>query len=125
MITDFIARRPGFGVQVAIGMLAGLALGLLARDLGGADGALGASLHTIGQIFVQLLKVLVPALVFTAIVGSIAALRDLQNAARLVVQTLLWFAATALIAVLIGIALGVTLQPGLHLAGAVSGAAAP
>ncbi|MCW6528723.1 dicarboxylate/amino acid:cation symporter [Sphingomonas sp. MMSM20] len=125
MITGFIARRPGFGVQVAIGMLAGLALGLLARDLGGADGALGASLHTIGQIFVQLLKVLVPALVFTAIVGSIAALRDLQNAARLVVQTLLWFAATALIAVLIGIALGVTLQPGLHLAGAVSGAAAP
>ncbi len=125
MIKDLIARRPGFGVQVAIGMLAGLAIGLLARDLGGSAGALGAALHTIGQIFVQLLKTLVPALVFTAIVGSIAALRDLQNAARLVVQTLLWFAVTALIAVLIGIALGATLRPGEHLAGVVSGATAP
>ena len=57
---------------------------------------------------------LVPPLVFTAIVGSIAALRDLDNAARLVVRTLAWFAITALIAVCIGIALGLLLQPGLH-----------
>jgi Na+/H+-dicarboxylate symporter len=38
----------------------------------------------------------------------------MQNAARLVWRTLLWFAITALIAVLIGIALGLILQPGLH-----------
>ena len=91
-------RLPGFGVQVAIGMAAGLALGFAARSLGGANAPLGTTLHTLGQIFVQLLKALVPALVFTAIVGSIAALRDLHNAARLVVQTLLWFALTALAA---------------------------
>jgi Na+/H+-dicarboxylate symporter len=104
--------RLSFGAQVAIGMVAGLALGLLARD-SGADW-LGETLHSVGQIFVQLLKTLVPPLVFTATVASIAALRDLENAARLVTRTLAWFAITALIAVSIGIALGLLLEPGLH-----------
>lgn len=117
--------RPSFGIQVAIGMMAGVGLGLVAAGTGGADGAIGATLHTVGQIFVQLLKVLVPALVFTAIVGSIAALRDLPNAARLVGQTLLWFALTALIAVSIGIVLALTIQPGLHSSAPVATAAAP
>jgi Na+/H+-dicarboxylate symporter len=72
-----------------------------------------------------LLKALVPPLVFTAIVASIANLAELQNAARLVWRTLLWFAATALIAVLIGIALGLVLQPGLHAGVATDAAKAP
>jgi Na+/H+-dicarboxylate symporter len=108
---------PSFGVQVLAGMALGLLLGLAVRVLGPeitAAGAAGEALHTIGQIFVQLLKALVPPLVFTAIVASIAALRDLENAAKLVTRTLAWFAATALIAVLIGIALGLIIQPGLH-----------
>lgn len=116
---------PSFGIQVAIGMVSGVALGLVASRTGGADGAIGVGLHTVGQIFVQLLKVLVPALVFTAIVSSVAALRDLPNAARLVGQTLLWFAVTALIAVSIGIALALVMQPGLHSSATIAAAAAP
>jgi Na+/H+-dicarboxylate symporter len=104
---------PSFGLQVAIGMAVGLLLGFTGRSLDDG-GALASLLHTVGQIFVQLLKALVPPLVFTAIVGSVAALRDIQDAARLVWHTLLWFAITALIAVMIGIALGILLQPGLH-----------
>jgi Na+/H+-dicarboxylate symporter len=74
---------------------------------------------------VSLLRALVPVLVFTAIVASIANLRELNNAARLVWQTLIWFAITALIAVVIGIALGLVLQPGLHTAVTESAARAP
>lgn len=119
-------RLPSFGVQVLAGMAAGIALGLVARGMpGGEAGWLAQAMHTIGQSFVQLLKALVPPLVFTAIVGSIAALRDLNNAARLVVQTLLWFAITAFIAVSIGIVLGVTIEPGLHAGVSRAAAAAP
>ncbi len=110
-------RLPSFGVQVLAGMTLGLLLGLAARALGPdqvAGAALGEGLRTIGQIFVQLLKALVPPLVFTAIVASIAALRDLDNAARLAWRTLFWFAITALIAVTIGIVLALVIQPGLH-----------
>ena len=123
-----IARfKPSFGAQVLIGMAVGLAVGLLARWLGaaGPGPAIGETVHTIGQIFVQLLKALVPPLVFTAIVASVAALRTLENAAALVTRTLLWFALTALIAVAIGIALGLLIQPGVHATIAASAAKAP
>lgn len=114
-------RLPSFGLQVAIGMAAGLALGFVARD----QPALAGALRTIGEIFVQLLKAMVPPLVFTAIVASVAALRELGDAARLARATLLWFALTAAIAVSIGIAIGLIVQPGLHAGIAATTAARP
>lgn len=118
-----------FGFQVLAAMVVGLGLGLLARNLGIEDGqqgyALAEGLRLVGSNFIQLLRVLVPPLVFTAIVASIANLRALQNAARLVWSTLFWFAVTALIAVGIGIALGLFLQPGLHTTVAAATAEAP
>lgn len=105
-----------FGVQVLAGMATGVLLGLVARSIGpagGAPNALAEALDLVGSIFVQLLKALVPPLIFAAIVSSIVNLRDLNNAARLVGQTLLWFAITALIAVTIGIGLGLLIQPGV------------
>lgn len=107
-----------FGFQVLAAMGIGLVLGLVAREMGnGPDDTLNwlsLTLQTIGTIFVQLLRALVPPLIFTAIVASISNLRALSNAAALVWQTLLWFAITALIAVAIGIALGLIIQPGAH-----------
>jgi Na+/H+-dicarboxylate symporter len=105
-----------FGAQVIAGMVAGIALGFVARSLhaDGAGAPLAQALRIVGEIFVQLLKTLVAPLVFTAIVASIAALRTLDNAARLVTATLLWFALTSLIAVSIGIVLGIVFHPGAH-----------
>ncbi|MGE3363866.1 MAG: dicarboxylate/amino acid:cation symporter [Rhizobiaceae bacterium] len=109
-----------FGFQVLAAMVIGLLLGLAARNLGpdaaGNPNWLAQTLSTVGSIFVRLLQTLVPPLIFTAIVASISNLRQLSNAAALVWQTLLWFAITALIAVLIGIALGLIIQPGLNTA---------
>ncbi|WP_459662202.1 dicarboxylate/amino acid:cation symporter [Novosphingobium sp. 11B] len=110
-------RFPGFGMQVLLGMTVGIMAGLIVRGLDPQSGfamSATAAFHTVALVFIQLLRTLVPPLVFTAIVASVAALRGLDNAARLVVHTLVWFAITALIAVVIGIALGVSIQPGLH-----------
>ena len=119
----------GFGVQVLAAMVVGLAFGLMARYLGVDPGepghGLAEVLRILGSSFVQLLKALVPPLVFTAIVASIANLAQLQNAAGLVWRTLLWFAITSLIAVGIGIALGLLLQPGLHAGVTAEAAKAP
>ena len=116
-----IARIP-FGWQVLIGLVLGVALGLVAAQMGPVPGAgedggdgpnwLTTTLQTIGSTFVTLLKALVPPLVFLAIVTSIANLRNVTNAARLAGKTLLWFAITALIAVAIGIGLGAVTKPG-------------
>jgi Na+/H+-dicarboxylate symporter len=109
-------RHVPFAVQVLLALVLGVALGLVARDLGPvADGTpnwLTSTLATIGTTFVTLLKVLVPPLIVTAVIVSIANLKQVSNAARLAGQTLLWFAITALIAVSIGIALGLLTEPG-------------
>lgn len=84
----------------------------VAEDGSAIPNWLTAGLQTIGTTFVTLLKAVVPPLIFLAIVSSIANLRAVTNAARLAVQTLVWFGITSLIAVLIGIGLGVLTAPG-------------
>lgn len=122
-------RLPSFGIQVLIGLVLGVVLGLVARSIG-PDGVedpnwLTETLSTVGGVFVTLLRTIVPPLVFLAIVASIANLRDVTGAARLAWKTLAWFAVTALIAVSIGIVLGLVLQPGDHASVSADSAAAP
>jgi Na+/H+-dicarboxylate symporter len=109
-------RRVPFAAQVLLALVVGVALGLVAREMGPvADGTpnwLTSTLQTVGGTFVSLLKTLVPPLVVTAVIVSIANLRQVSNAARLAAQTLLWFAVTALVSVAIGIGLGLLTQPG-------------
>lgn len=105
-------------------MLLGLGAGLVARALPDAS-ALVTTLDLLGSSFVQLLKVLVPPLVFASIVSSIGNLAQLNNASRLVTQTLAWFAITALIAVLIGIGLALMIQPGVGATADVAAAVPP
>jgi len=104
-----------FGNQIIAALIIGLGLGLLAKYTGStktSPNGLGATLQTIGSSYVSLLQTAVVPLIFTAVVSSIANLRQVSNAAKLAWNTLLWFAITALIAVSIGIGLGVLLQPG-------------
>lgn len=98
----------GFGAQVIYGLIIGLILGFVANDW------LAGLLDWVGGTYVQLLKLLIPPLVFTAVVTSIAKLREVTNAARLAAQTLIWFAITAFFSVIIGIAVGAILKPGAN-----------
>lgn len=106
--------RVSFGTQVLIGLVLGVALGLVARTMGAtADDPnwLSETLSIIGSSFVTLLKAVVPPLVFLAIVSSIANLREVTGAARLAWNTLLWFAITALASVAIGMTVGLVIDP--------------
>ncbi|GAA0317445.1 dicarboxylate/amino acid:cation symporter [Kineococcus aurantiacus] len=121
-------RRTPFGVQVLVGLVLGVLLGALARSMGGTTedpNWLTTTLTTVGSIFVTMLRALVPPLVVLAVITSIANLREVTNAARLAWQTLLWFAITALIAVAIGIGLGVATDPGARSSVDAAAAEAP
>ena len=100
-------RNTLFGFAVLAGLVLGALLGFIAKQ---ADVAwLATTLARIGEIFVSLVQFTVIPLVFTAIVVGITSLRRLggpRTAARLGGRTLLWFAITSLIAVLIGIVIG-------------------
>lgn len=118
-----IVKRFSFSLQLLLGLVVGVALGFAARvwDLAW----LANTLTEVGKIFVQLLKLAVPPLVFTAVVVSVANLRNVNGAARLAGKTLFWFLTTALIAVIIGIGLGLILNPGQGVTLSTAGAKAP
>lgn len=114
------APRPGFlapltkpvpfWAQICLGLLLGTMLGWVARS-GGVDW-LATTLETIGSVFVQLLKLAAAPLVFLAILVSVTNLRKVENAVRLARSTVLWFMATSLIAVVIGLDAGLLTHPG-------------
>ncbi|MFD5327441.1 dicarboxylate/amino acid:cation symporter [Streptomyces sp. NPDC127092] len=99
-----------FWAQIVAGLVLGVLLGWIARsqDVNWLKETLGQ----VGGIFVQLLKLAVAPLVFFAILVSITNLRKVNNAARLAAQTLVWFMITSLIAVAIGLAIGLITNPG-------------
>ena len=72
-------KLRSFGAQVIYGLIVGLVLGLVARNLG--EGSwLAVGVDEVGSAYVSLLKLLVPPLVVTAVVTSIANLRQVTNA---------------------------------------------
>lgn len=107
-----LSQRFPFWAQIFAGLALGVVLGFLARRYDA--GWLSETLDIIGSSFVSLLRTIVVPLVFLAIVVSIARLREVANAARLAVQTLLWFAITAAVSVAIGITIGLLTDPGLR-----------
>ncbi|WIM67837.1 dicarboxylate/amino acid:cation symporter [Corynebacterium breve] len=122
---SFPKWATGFGAQVIVGMILGLILGLVARGLGTEDNWLSSILTWTGDTYVQLLRLMIPPLIFTAVVTSVANLRKVTNAARLAVSTLVWFAITAFFSVLIGIVVGLVMQPGVGTSVSADTAAEP
>ncbi|MEU0528674.1 dicarboxylate/amino acid:cation symporter [Streptomyces niveus] len=106
----FSIPKVPFWAQIVAGLVLGVLLGWLARSQD--ISWLYTTLDKIGSIFVQLLKLAVAPLVFFAILVSITNLRKVNNAARLASRTLLWFMITSLIAVAIGIVIGLITNPG-------------
>ena len=107
----------GFGAQVIAGLIIGLILGFIARAQssglsGDKEGGQGSLLDGVGTAYVQLLKVMIPPLVVTAVITSVANLRKVTNAARLAISTLVWFAITAFFSVLAGIIVALVMKPG-------------
>jgi Na+/H+-dicarboxylate symporter len=96
-----------FGIATLTALVLGALLGWIAKTTDASW--LATTLERIGTVFTNLLQFTVIPLVFTAIVVGINSLRQFggtRTAARLGGKTVLWFAITSLIAVLIGIAVG-------------------
>lgn len=100
---------------MAVGLAAGLLLGLVAAALNarGQPALLDAvrRLRPLGTLFLNLLSMVVIPLVATALFSGIAKLGDLRTVGRLVLRTLAFFWGTAVLAIVIGFAVGALLLP--------------
>jgi DAACS family dicarboxylate/amino acid:cation (Na+ or H+) symporter/aerobic C4-dicarboxylate transport protein len=91
--------------QVVIGVLLGVLVGAL-------DPSLGAALKPLGDAFIKLIKMMLAPIVFGTIVVGIARMGDLKEAGRVGVKALVYFEIASTMALLIGLVVSDTLQPG-------------
>lgn len=91
-------------------VLAGFALGALAGWAMG--GAAATWFQPLGTLYVTLIKMIATPLVFFAVINAVSGLAGQRSIAALGGRTFLWFAATAALAVGVGLCVGLLLKPG-------------
>ena len=109
-------RKLGLNGQILLAAACAVALGLFAHGKP-ADGVLYAA-SLVGTLFIDLLKMVMFPLIFCAIVSGVANLRQHSQVNLVWKTTLLFFATTTLIAIVIGLGASHIFKPGagLHLA---------
>ncbi|CAN5773021.1 hypothetical protein BH11PSE6_BH11PSE6_01630 [soil metagenome] len=101
--------RGWFGVALWQRVMAGLALGVA---LGLAAPAAVPWVSFLGEIFVRLIRMLVVPIVLVTVAAGIASLSDFRRLGSIGGRAVLLFLATTVIAVSLGIVVGLIFQPG-------------
>ena len=96
-------------------VLAGFVLGALAGWLFGADAK--TWFEPLGDVYVNLIKMIAIPLVFFAVISAVGSLHGQKSIAALGGRTFAWFAITAVLAVCVGLAVGLVVQPGSGVSG--------
>ncbi len=109
-------RNLGLTSRIAIGMAAGLAVGLLLNGIGVSGWVesvvVDGVLYVGGAVFLASLKLLVVPLVFVSLVCGTAALEDVAKLGRVGAKTLGLYLATTVFAVSLALAATSIVQPG-------------
>jgi len=111
-------KLPSLNIQILLGALFGIGLGLVFHQLGAEHSTVKSGLYVsslIGALFIDLLKMILVPLVFCSIAAGIANLRQHQQMHKVWVTTLIFFASSMAIAMLLGIAASEYFKPGAGL----------
>lgn len=106
--TSAPAPTPWYGllyVQVLAAIAAGVALGH-------AYPAAGAALKPLGDVFIQLIKMMIAPVIFCTVVHGIASMSDLRSVGRVGLKALLYFEVVSTVALAIGLLVARWAQPG-------------
>jgi len=114
-------KLPSLNIQILLGAVFGVAIGLYFQSLGEAHHVTQGGVYAaglIGTLFIDLLKMILIPLVFCSISVGIANLRQHQQIHRVWVTTLLFFVSSMAIAIILALLAGNYFKPGagLHLA---------
>ena len=100
--------RMSLPTQMAIGMVLGIAAGALTPAMG-----LDPSWYKpVGQLFINLVRMVVVPLVLTTLVAGAASVGDVSKLGRVAGKTLAYYLVTTAVAVVIGLVLANIFQPG-------------
>ncbi len=91
--------------QILIAIISGIAVGILL-------GESAVHLKFIGDIFIQLLRMIIIPLILASMVSGIISIGDVRNLGRIGLRTFVYYVATTLLAVAIGLVLVNLFKPG-------------
>jgi aerobic C4-dicarboxylate transport protein len=91
--------------QVVLGIIAGIAVGVFFPEL-------GIALKPLGDAFIKLVKLVIAPVIFCTVAGGIAHMSDIKTFGRVGGKALIYFEVVSTIALVIGLIVGRTIQPG-------------
>ncbi|HEY0234853.1 MAG TPA: dicarboxylate/amino acid:cation symporter [Afipia sp.] len=101
-------RQPWYRIlyiQVLVAIVIGVALGYFYPDAGKA-------LKPLGDAFIALIKMMIAPAIFCTVVHGIASIGDMRKVGRIGLKTLLYFETVSTVALVVGLLVGLLLQPG-------------
>jgi Na+/H+-dicarboxylate symporter len=108
-------RRPTLSVQIGLGLLAGLALGLAAATAGeGAFPRAVLALEVPGQIWLNLLRMCVVPLIVAALVAGVGGIGDVRRLGRMGLRTFAFIFGMLVLAAGLGLLVAFALVPLAH-----------
>ncbi|MER6082836.1 cation:dicarboxylase symporter family transporter [Streptomyces sp. NPDC001833] len=102
-------QRPPFYRDLAVQVLAGVALGVL---VGALVPSVGQHVQFLGDIFIHLIQMVVGLIIFCTVTHGIAGVRDLGKVGRIAIRSLVYFEVITTIALVIGLVVVNVLKPG-------------
>jgi aerobic C4-dicarboxylate transport protein len=98
-----LARQLWF--QVLVAMAAGAALGYARPDF-------GTQMQPLGDLFVNLIRMIIGPVIFCTVVHGIASMNDMKRVGRVALKALIWFEAITLVALVFALVAVNLWQPG-------------
>ena len=98
--------------QIIICMVLGTFMGVYFNNTG-VNSSIYTLIVLLGDVFIRLLKMVIVPLIFTSIVIGVCSVKSRAKIGRLGFKTFLYYVSTSLIAILIGLFLANTIQPGI------------
>ena len=98
-------------MQIVIGMAVGIIIGFVATSLDGAR-FVKEWIQPWGQLFIRLLQLIAVPLIFISLVKGVTGLKDISKFSRLGIRTILIYICTTVVAVLLGLSMGLLVKPG-------------
>ena len=105
-------------LQMLIGMVLGLATGVaMGPSVGWVDPGVAATVSSWlalpGQLFLALIQMIVIPLIFASIIRGLAATENMEQLRKVGLRVVIFFIATTVVAIIIGLVLALLLKPGL------------
>ena len=99
--------------QIIICMIAGTFIGSFFNTYGHSDSNIYTFIVLLGDVFIRLLKMMIVPLIFSSIIIGVSSIKDRSKIGRLGFKTFSYYVCTSLIAILIGLFLANTIEPGI------------